>query len=71
MDECRSIADESAQRCEAWSRAERLGIDMTLVEANLRLTPAERLRQHARALNTAVKLREAMEAAHARSRLDS
>jgi len=44
----------------AWQRAEQYGIDMSLIEANLRLTPWERIRQHNRALGTARALRQAM-----------
>ncbi|WP_168433563.1 hypothetical protein [Pontiella sulfatireligans] len=41
--------------------AEAYGIDVSLIRANLRLTPAERLRRHDKALNTMKKLRAAME----------
>lgn len=44
----------------AWQEAEAAGFDMSLVEENLRMTPLERTRQHERALNLAVQLREAM-----------
>jgi len=44
----------------AWRAAEAYGIDMSLVEACLRRTPAERIRVHCRALATALALREAM-----------
>ncbi len=47
-----------------WARAEQAGLDMSLVEANLRRTPLERLRQHDRALNTALLLRKAMKEQH-------
>jgi len=39
---------------------------MSLLEDNLRKTPAERIKTHQRALNTATMLREAMEKQHAR-----
>ncbi len=41
--------------------AEAYGIDISLIRANLRLTPAERLRRHDKSLNTMKKLRAAME----------
>ncbi|MDF7822543.1 hypothetical protein P4B35_00850 [Pontiellaceae bacterium B12227] len=41
--------------------AEAYGIDISLIRSNLRLTPAERLRRHDKALNTMNKLRAAME----------
>jgi hypothetical protein len=44
----------------AWKTAEAYGFDMSLIEANLRRTPAERIRAHARALALAVSLRERM-----------
>ncbi|MFH1733005.1 MAG: hypothetical protein ABIF82_15335 [Planctomycetota bacterium] len=44
----------------AWRAAEDYGIDMSLIESNLRKTPAERVRAHSRALATALALREAM-----------
>jgi hypothetical protein len=45
----------------AWRAAEAHGFDMSLVEANLRRTPRERLLAHDRALRTAQRLRVAME----------
>ena len=42
-------------------KAEEYGIDVSLIRANLRLTPAERLRRHDRTLTTMRKLRKAME----------
>ncbi len=45
----------------AWREAERYGFDMSLLETSLRRTPAERVIVHARALNTALALRKAME----------
>jgi hypothetical protein len=44
----------------AWKRAEQYGFDMSLIEANLRRTPWERIRQHDRALATALALKQAM-----------
>ncbi|WP_168441875.1 hypothetical protein [Pontiella desulfatans] len=40
---------------------ERYGVDISLLRANLRLSPVERLRRHDRALTTMQKLRVAME----------
>lgn len=44
----------------AWDRAKEAGIDMSLIESNLKLSVAERWRRHDRALNTMLKLREAL-----------
>ena len=44
----------------AWKAAETYGFDMSLIEANLRRTPAERIRTHARALALALALRQQM-----------
>lgn len=44
----------------AWKAAEAYGFDMSLIEANLRRTPAERIRLHARALALALTLRDQM-----------
>jgi hypothetical protein len=43
----------------AVQRAEAYGIDLSLLDDNLRLTPAERLLQNDRILNEAESLREA------------
>ncbi|MCK4564584.1 MAG: hypothetical protein KAU94_07910 [Verrucomicrobia bacterium] len=45
-------------------KAEAYGIDVSLIRANLRLTPTQRLRQHGRSLATLKKLRAAMEKKH-------
>ena len=50
----------------AWEKARAYGIDMSLIEANLRKTPLQRIRNHARALASATQLREAMGKRHAR-----
>ncbi len=42
-------------------QAEAYGIDVSLIRANLRLTPTQRLRRHDRALNSIKKLRAAMD----------
>jgi hypothetical protein len=44
----------------AWKAAEAYGFDMSLIQANLRRTPAERIRAHARALALALALRHQM-----------
>ncbi len=51
----------------AWQAARAYGIDVSLLEDNLRLSPLERIRAHARALNEALMLREAVKEQHARS----
>ena len=51
----------------AWKEAEAYGFDMSIVEANLRRTPLERIRIHNRALRTARRLRSAVEQSHGRS----
>jgi hypothetical protein len=48
-------------RADAWKAAEDYGCDMSLIERNLKLTPAQRIRAHSQALNLAVMLRKAME----------
>lgn len=48
----------------AAQRAEAYGIDLSLIAANLRLSPEERLRQNDRVLNEITMLRSAMEANH-------
>ena len=45
----------------AWEEAEAEGMDMSLVEDNLRKSPLERIREHDRALRLAFKLRKAMQ----------
>jgi hypothetical protein len=47
---------------DAWKAAEAYGCDMALLERNLKLTPAQRIRAHSQALNLAVTLRKAKEA---------
>jgi hypothetical protein len=43
----------------AWEEAQRLGCDMTLIEANLELSYQERCLRHGRAISSAMTLREA------------
>jgi len=45
----------------AWEEAQAEGMDMSLIEDNLRKTPLERIREHDRALRLALKLRKAMQ----------
>jgi len=52
---------QQPQTCSAWEEAEAEGIDMSLIEDNLRKTPLERIREHDRALRLALKLRKAMQ----------
>ncbi len=42
-------------------KAEAYGIDVSLIRANLRLTPTQRLRRHDQTLTTIEKLRKAMD----------
>ena len=44
----------------SWKAAEAYGFDMSLIEANLRRTPAERIRAHARTLALVLTLRQQM-----------
>ncbi|WOO41114.1 hypothetical protein [Rubellicoccus peritrichatus] len=44
---------------DAWREAEAYGCDMSLIEANLKLSYTERIIQHDRAMNQAMQLREA------------
>ena len=44
----------------AWEAARKYGCDMSLIEENLRKTPAERVLAHRRALQTLAMLKEAM-----------
>lgn len=47
----------SAQRFTAWERAKEAGVDVSVLESNLRLTVSERLHRHDAALNTILSLR--------------
>jgi hypothetical protein len=51
---------EPPRESDAWQEAERFGCDMSLLEANLKKTPLERIRAHDRALSMAMALRRAM-----------
>jgi hypothetical protein len=43
-----------------WDAARDTGVDVSLIESNLRKTPQERIRAHSRALNQAMALKEAI-----------
>lgn len=47
-----------------YEKAKAYGIDISLIRANLRLTPTQRLRRHDQTLTTMKKLRAAMEKKH-------
>ena len=51
--------DQSAKG-PAWRAAEDYGIDMSLIEANLRKTPAERIRANSLAVASDLALRKAV-----------
>ena len=51
----------------SWQAAQAYGIDVSLLEDSLQLTPLERIRTHARALNEVLMLQEAVRKQHARS----
>ena len=59
--------DERAEKQVTIQDAEAHGIDLSLLDDNLLLTPEERLRQHCRALQLALDLRRAAELLRARS----
>lgn len=47
-----------------WQQAKHHGLDVSLLAANLHKTPAERLRQHGRALATVQALRDGLSKRH-------
>jgi len=51
----------------AWREAETYGVDMSLLESNLKKSPLERIRTHNRALATALALRQGMKHRHGKS----
>lgn len=55
-----SISRFHKQLSPAEQRAEEYGIDLSLLEDNLRLSPLERLQRHDAALRFAMKLEQAM-----------
>lgn len=56
-----TTSDKNEPPLTAWQIAEHEGIDMSLLEITLAMTPEERIRAHERALATAQALRQAME----------
>ena len=66
MDKCRSTRVPLVKG-PAWKAAEAYGCDMSLVEANLELTPLERIRRNDWALATTETLRKAVERRRARA----
>ena len=66
---CRPGSDSPKRRAPptAWQRAEAYGIDVSLLEANLRRSVAERLRRHDAALQTMGSLREAVRKRNAKN----
>ena len=58
---CAETTDRLFPTASAWAAAAAYGCDMSLLEINLRKTPYERMRAHARALSAALVLRQAME----------
>jgi hypothetical protein len=59
--------EREATRRPAWKAAEGYGIDMSLLEANLRKTPAERIHALCRTLADATALRRAVETSRDRT----
>lgn len=58
---------ESTRHMTAVQRAEAYGIDISLIDANLRLSPAQKIRQNDIALNQAEALRAALHQTRAQS----
>ena len=65
---CRPGLDSPKRRAPptAWQRAEAYGIDVSLLEANLRRSVAERLRRHDAALCSMLALRAAVQGKNAK-----
>lgn len=61
------VVDKAVRSHPAWDAAEAYGIDMSQIETQLRLTPAERIQRHRRALATVNMLIEAVRKSHGRS----
>jgi len=59
------MAQGQTQDGSAWDSAADYGFDMSLIEENLRKTPAERIAAHQMALDTALLLKTAVEKKHA------
>jgi len=60
MADMKNPKDDLAGPGPVWKAAEAWGFDMSLIEDNLHLTPAQRIQNHASALSLAETLREAM-----------
>lgn len=60
------VATDTTGSHPAWDAAEAYGIDMSLIEDQLRLTPAERIQRHRKALATANMLIQAVKESHGR-----
>jgi hypothetical protein len=56
------------RRQSSWEKAEKFGVDMALLKANLDKTPTRRVRDHLSALALADRLRQAGGKRHARIR---
>jgi hypothetical protein len=52
----------------AWREVEAMGMDLQMLYENIRKTPAERIRDHAQALDSGTMLREAFEKQNAEVR---
>ena len=59
-----TVRGNAAGPASAWEAAREYGIDMSLIEGNLRKKPAQRLADHAGVLNVIRALREAMRRQH-------
>ena len=55
---------ESSSEGLAWQAARAYGIDVSLLETNLQLSPHERIQAHARALDEALMLQQAVREQH-------
>ena len=59
------LAYKPSREGPAWQAARAYGIDVSLLEDSLKLTPLERIRTHARALDEVLMLRDAVRKQHA------
>ena len=64
--ECEDFLD-ATKHMTAVQRAEAYGIDISLIDENLRLTPTQKIRQNDIALNQAEALQEALNQTRAKS----
>ena len=58
-------------RLTACQEAEEAGVDMEMIEANLKRSPAERVQRHAKALSMALMFKKAGSLSSARSRINN